>query len=176
MMQNEQKNISKSDGYDDISNQYKEALNRVINEKNSGESKITQFFDEIGEDAHAIKELSQDKVALLEAYVKRDLLDAANYLNSTGKTLQDWLGFDIALIESKLWHTFSQAADQTTLELIKLREQAYLQTYRTGESIGVGTLKCDACGAKLNFHGPSRIPPCGQCHHTEFHRVTRRPD
>jgi ribosomal protein S27AE len=171
MFHNEPKKPYKTDSSEDISHHYVQALNRVLDKANADESKISQFFDEIADDAHAIKELSQDKVALLEAYVKRDLLDAANYLNSTGKTLQDWLGFDIALIESKLWLNFYEAADQTTLELIKLREQAKLQTYRTGEYIGIGTLECDACGAKLNFHGPSRIPPCGQCHHTEFHRA-----
>ena len=171
MDQNYQKKQRKTDATDDVSHAYEDALNRVLDNTHSGESKLSHFLDEIGEDAHAIKEFSQDKVALLEAYVKRDLLDAANYLNSSGKTLKDWLGFDIALIESKLWHNFSLAADQTTLALMQLREQASLQTYRTGESIGIGTLECDACGAKLHFHRPSKIPPCGQCHHTEFHRT-----
>ena len=157
---------------EDFSELYESILDRVLAKARKGGAYITDLVDEVGDDFHALEELGKDKAALLKSYVKRDLLDAGNYLNTSGNTLRDWLGFDMALIESKLWLNFSEAADQTTLELIKLREQATLQTYHTGESIGIGTLQCDECDALLHFHRPSKIPPCAKCHHTSFHRAS----
>ncbi len=171
-MQKKGKNTTeKSHISDDISDFYHTALDEVVQQTRKGGSFMNHLMNELGENVSALESLGKDKAALLKNYLKRDITDAANYLNTSGKTLKDWLGFDIALIESKLWLNFSEAADQTTLELIKFQEQASMQTYRTGESVGIGTLQCDQCGAKLHFHRPARIPPCAQCHHTDFHRL-----
>jgi hypothetical protein len=171
MVENKQNKTEASPHTDHENGLYETVLDTFLDRTRQSGSMMTHLLDDFSEDAHALKELSQDKVELFKAYVKRDLIDAAHYLSAGGRTIQDWLGFDVGLIESELLHNFSLAADQTTLELLKLKEQANLQTYRTGESVGIGTLECDACGAKLHFHGPSRIPPCGQCHRTEFHRA-----
>jgi ribosomal protein S27AE len=172
MKKTSENKTEKSHISDDVSDFYEIALDQVLEQTRKGGSFMSHLVNEVGENVSALESLSKDKVVLLKNYLKRDLTDAATYLSTTGKTLQDWLGFDIALIESKLWLNFAEAADQTTLELIKLQEQASLQTYHTGESVGVGTLQCDQCGAQLHFHRPARIPPCGKCHHTEFHRQT----
>ena len=51
-----------------------------------------QMIDEIRGDIVALNKLSEDEVIKLEEYVKRDLVDAAQYLEKTGKELKDWLG------------------------------------------------------------------------------------
>lgn len=155
---------------DDISGFYETVLDEVVQQTRKGGSFMSHLVKEVGENVNALESLGKDKAALLKNYLKRDITDAATYLNTSGKTLKDWLGFDIALIESRLWLNFAEAADQTTLELIKLQEQASFQTYHTGESVGIGTLQCDECAAQLHFHRPARIPPCAKCHHTDFHR------
>lgn len=155
---------------DDISDLYETALSQIVEKARKGGSFLSHLVSELGEDVSALENLGKDKAALLKQYLKRDVTDAATFMNTKGKRLQDWLGFDIALIESKLWFNFSEAADQTSLELLKLREQASLQKYHTGESVGIGTLQCDKCNALLHFHKPGRIPPCAQCHATNFHR------
>ncbi len=164
------KKSEKSHISDDISNLYESALSQIVEKTRKGGSFLSHLVNELGDDVTALENLGKDKAVLLKNYLKRDVTDAATYINTNGKTLQDWLGFDIALIESKLWLNFSEAADQTTLELLKLREQASLQTYHTGESVGIGTLQCDKCNALLHFNRPARIPPCAQCHGTNFHR------
>ncbi|MDA8390250.1 MAG: hypothetical protein M0Z76_05930, partial [Gammaproteobacteria bacterium] len=60
----------------------------------------------------------------LEGSVRRDLAHAAEYLHDGGKELKDWLGFDVSLIEETLWNAFSEAANQTQVELYKIHLQA----------------------------------------------------
>lgn len=128
------------------------------------------IIDEVRDDIAALNTFSKDEAVLLKEYVKRDLADAAHYLDSTGKELKDWLGFDLELIESGLWRKFSAAADKTALELLQIRQQAESIGYSTGELTGIGTLLCDQCATPLHFHKPGHIPPCPKCHHTHFHR------
>jgi hypothetical protein len=150
---------------------YATLLDDAVQKSRQGGSLISHLADEIREDFSALNELSKDEIALMKAYIKRDLTDAATYLDTTGKELKDWFGFDLTLIESKLLHNFAEAADQTTLELIKLKQQAALSsTYSTGEVTGIGTLICDGCETKIHFHQPGHIPPCAKCHGTRFHR------
>jgi rubrerythrin len=127
-------------------------------------------MDEIRGDMVALNRFSDDEVDKLEKSVKRDLVDAAQYLDETGKELKEWLGFDVALIKSDFWEIFSRAADQTTTALRRLQLQAEIAEYHTGELTGLGTLVCDQCGEKLHFHKPGHIPPCPKCNSTHFHR------
>jgi len=109
-------------------------------------------------DTPALNKLREEDVVKLEGYVKRDLIAAARYRDKTGKTLQDWLGFDLVLIKHEFLEMFSAAADKTTTELVLLRLQAENAEYHTGELTGLGTLVCDQCGEKLHFHKPGHIP------------------
>ena len=132
--------------------------------------KLHRLIDEAKQKLSDMEELTEEQVDRIGDYLKRDLLDAASYLSETGKDFTTWLGFDIELIEERLKQRFIQAADQTTVELLKLKEQAEIIGYRTGELTGPGTLICDACGEKLHFHRVSHIPPCAKCKGTDFHR------
>ena len=107
----------------------------------------------------------------MSAYIKRDLSDAADHLSETGRELKDWLGFETTLLESSIFDLLLKAADKTTLELLKMKEDAQQASiYHTGEITGPGTLVCDQCGEKLHFRKAGKIPPCPKCHATTFHR------
>lgn len=127
-------------------------------------------IDEISGEFLALGRLGEDEIVTLADYVKRDLSDAARYMDKTGKALKDWLGFDWGLVKRDFWERFSAAADKTTTELMQIKLRAEYAEYHTGEFIGLGTLTCDQCGEKLHFHKPGRIPPCPKCTHTHFHR------
>lgn len=131
---------------------------------------VHHMIAEVRADIVALNKFSDDEVDKLEEYVKRDLIDAAGYLDKTGKELKDWLGFDVALMKQEFWERFSEAADQTTAALYQLKRQAASAEYHTGELTGLGTLVCDQCGEKLHFHKPGHIPPCPKCNSTHFHR------
>jgi hypothetical protein len=129
-----------------------------------------QIMSTVRDDAVALHKFSDDEAIKLEAYIKRDLVDAAQYLNKTGKKLEGWVGFDVALVKREFWEYFAEAADQTTIELNQLTRQAQDAGYHSGELIGLGTLVCDQCGEKMHFHKPAPIPSCPKCNNAHFHR------
>ena len=128
------------------------------------------FIDEAKEKLSALGEFTEEELEKASEYLKRDLRDAAAYITETGEDLKTWLGFDLELLEERMAEAFFKAADQTTVELNLLREQAEAAGYHTGEVTGPGTLVCDNCGEELHFHKPGPIPPCPRCKGTSFHR------
>lgn len=138
--------------------------------RTKGSLALHHFIDHAQKDVVALHKLSKEESDKLAQYLKRDLIDAANYLDKTGKELKDWFDFDVALIKDRLLEMFLQAADQTTKTLLELKYQAETSEYHTGEITGPGTLLCDHCQEKLHFHKPGHIPPCPKCRGTRFHR------
>lgn len=151
---------------------YDMLLTKALKKAHHSGAVVHQVIAEIRGDIVALNKFSEDEVDKLETYVKRDLADAAQYLDKTGKELKGWLGFDVALLQQEFWQRFSEAADQTTKVLYQLKLQAAIAAYHTGELTGLGTLVCDQCGEKLHFHKPGHIPPCPKCNSTQFHRQT----
>lgn len=155
---------------------YEALLEKSLEEAHQAKAKsgpaLHRFIDEVAQKSSEINELAGEKTIKVGQYLKRDLIDAASFLDKTGKALKDWLGFDLALLENRLWDDFSKAADQTTVELLNLKQQAANAPYHTGEVCGPGTLVCDQCGELLHFHKPGHIPPCPKCQATTFHRAT----
>jgi hypothetical protein len=132
---------------------------------------IHHSIDSVQDDLAALGKLTTEEAQHLKHAVKRDLNHAAQHLQASNHELKSWLGFDLELIKFELWQKFIEATDKTNLELLKLKETAAHAQYKTGEMIGFGSLVCDHCQTKLQFHQPSHIPPCGKCHGTEFHRL-----
>jgi NADH pyrophosphatase NudC (nudix superfamily) len=118
-----------------------------------------------------LREVTAEEADKIAYYVERDLHDAAEYLETTGKEFSTWFNFDLQLVEARLYELFASVADRTRLELGQLASQAQMaQKYHTGEVTGIGTLVCDSCGTEMHFKKTGRIPPCPKCHHTEFKR------
>ncbi|QKE39499.1 zinc ribbon-containing protein [Ferrovum myxofaciens] len=149
---------------------YEVLLERALWKAHKSGVALHHTIGEIRDDTLPLIKLNEEDVVKLESYVKRDLIDAARYRDKTGKALQDWLGFELALITHEFWEIFSAAADKTTTELSLLKLQAEIAEYHTGELTGLGTLVCDQCAEKLHFHKPGHIPPCPKCSSTHFHR------
>lgn len=149
---------------------YEVLLARALQKAHQKGAALHHMIGEVRGDSPALIKLSEEDAVKLESYVKRDLIDAARYQDKTGNSLQDWLGFDLALIKDEFLEMFSVAADKTTTELLLLKLQAESAEYHTGELTGLGTLVCDQCGDKLHFHKPGHIPPCPKCSSTHFHR------
>jgi|SRR5690554_3551510 len=118
-----------------------------------------------------LREVTTEEAEKIAYYVERDLRDAADYLETTGKEFSTWFNFDLQLIEERLFELFASVADRTRLELSQLATQARMtQHYHTGEITGIGTIICNACGNEIHFKRTGRIPPCPKCHHTDFKR------
>jgi len=158
------------DPIDSLGEAYELLLEKALQKAHQSGAALHHMIGEIRSDTPALNKLKEADVVKLKGYVKRDLIDAARYRDKTGKGLQDWLGFDLALIKHEFLEMFSVAADKTTTELLLLKLQAENAEYHTGELTGLGTLVCDQCGEKLHFHKPGHIPPCPKCNSTHFHR------
>ncbi|WP_456375785.1 zinc ribbon-containing protein [Thiolapillus sp.] len=142
---------------------------RQLEDNKSGPA-LHKLIDKARQKLSDLGELTAEEIDQISEYLKRDLRDAAHYIVETGEDVKTWLGFDLSLLGDRLRDLFVQAADQTTIELKQLQEQAEAAGYHTGEITGPGTLICDGCGEELHFYKPGRIPPCPKCHGTTFHR------
>ncbi len=118
-----------------------------------------------------LREVTSEEADKVAAYVERDLHDAAEYLQRSGKEFSTWLQFDLQQIENRMFELFAKVADRTRFELDKLAIQARsAKQYHTGEITGIGTLYCADCNTQMHFKKTGRIPPCPKCHKTEFKR------
>lgn len=129
----------------------------------NGLRETARFMDELSD-------WSKEEIDLISRYVKRDLHDAAVNMEKDNQDLKAWFRFDLNLIEDKILDIFASMTDRTRQELNKLDKMA--NEWHTGEITGIGTLVCKKCGKEIHFHKPGRIPPCSQCKHTSFERIS----
>ena len=166
------------DPIDILADAYEKMFERAAEHFRNAEEKtgelLHSLIDEARETAVELKEISREDAEKLAAWLKRDLDEATGYLSETGHDLRDWLGFETTLVESGIVDLLLKAADKTTLQLLRIKEEARrASTYHTGEITAPGTLVCEQCGEKLHFHKTGRIPPCPKCHATNFKRNVR---
>jgi hypothetical protein len=134
--------------------------------------KFQHSLDYAKEKATELGELTREEAEKIGNYLRRDIVDAAEYLSGGGGELRQWLRFDLELIENRILEKFALVADQTKLELNLLADQARrMDVWRTGEITGIGSLECDNCGEIMHFHKTGHIPPCPKCKGTTFRRV-----
>jgi len=158
------------DPIDALGEAYELLLESALQKAHQSGVFVHHMIDESRRDIVSLNKFDDNEIIKLERYLKRDLIDAALYLNKTEKDLKFWLDFDVDLIKRELWERFSDAAGHTKIELNQLNKLAAIGEYHSGELVGLGTLVCDQCGEKYQFHKPSHIPHCIKCHNTHFHR------
>ena len=109
--------ISPHDPIEALGEAYELLLEKALQKVHQSGALVHRMIEESRGDITALHKFSDDEVIKLEEYLKRDLKDAARYMNKTGKDLKFWLDFDVDLIKRELWERFSDAADHTTKEL-----------------------------------------------------------
>jgi rubrerythrin len=117
-------------------------------------------------------DLTSEEVAKVSGYVKRDLDHAADTIAENSEdSFQQWLKFDIDLIEDFAFNAFMDLADKTRVELALLDEKAkQYHPYHSGEITSPGTFVCEECGKEIAFKSTSKIPECPSCHGKTFVR------
>lgn len=136
---------------------------------------LQKHIEKAKQQAIELKEITKEDAERVGYYIRRDLDDAADYLEHTGDELSTWLSFDLELVEDRLLEVFAKVADKTRLELAQLKAQAKrAQEYHTGEITSIGTLACQSCNSLVHFKKTGKIPPCPKCNHTVFVRTRRR--
>ncbi|MHB1566008.1 MAG: zinc ribbon-containing protein [Acidiferrobacter sp.] len=168
------KKSSRTDEFGPKEKAYEQMLTRVVRDMHNKEkvtvAQLQEAIHDAGQQVVELGALTAEEVTLVGGYLKRDLIDAINYVARTGNQLKDWLGFESDVIESELMYLFLEAADKTQWEQMKIKEMSHVPVYRTGEITGPGTLVCANCGKKLHSRNPIIIPSCPVCHSKGFHR------
>jgi len=117
-------------------------------------------------------ELSKEELDHVGGYLQRDLHDAAEFLQESGKTIGDWVKRDLEFAEYKFAELFADLADTTRSRLDEIAERARaVGEWHTGEITGVGILECKNCGEKIHFKTAGHIPPCPKCQGTKFRKL-----
>jgi len=117
--------------------------------------------------------LTQEEAESLSATLKRDMHKANQVLNQQSKEIRDWLSFDIDLVEDRFIDMIARAADKTWLEFRAFEnDNLQMAEYRSGEVCNAGSFSCQQCGEILRLSTTGQIPPCTNCGHTVFQRVS----
>lgn len=136
---------------------------------------LQQAIDLAREKAVELEELTVEEAEKVAGYLRRDMLDAANYLASDkAEDLKSWFRFDVGLIETQLLDLLFSVADKTRLDRLNFEDELQRgNEYHTGEITGPGSLVCASCGEHINFNQTGHIPPCPKCHATVYSRFTQ---
>lgn len=157
-----------------------EAYNRIVDELHAAIEKAEETLaptaeellrnaEELARKAYA---LTADEARSVAENVKRDWIEAQNYLKTEGRELKQWFRFDLKQIEGRFMDLVARAADKTWLDFGRFeQDNEKMARYHTGEVCSPGTLRCLNCGQEMTFKRATRIPPCPKCHKTEFERV-----
>lgn len=157
------------EAFDHMVEQVNQSLHRA--EESIGPT-IEEMVHNAQKMARDLYALTQEESEQLAKSLKKDLRNANEAMNKEGKEMRDWLAFDLALVEDRFIDLIARAADKTWLDFHAFEnETLQAGTYRTGEVCNAGTLSCNACGKEIHLTKSSHIPPCADCHGTEFSRV-----
>jgi hypothetical protein len=144
---NEQRSSGMADKLVEGYNMMLNRLQQAISQAKGAKPALQHGIDAAMEKATELEELSREEAENIGNYLKKDLHDAAAFINRSGKELKDWLNFDMEVVEKELGRRFSEMVDHTRLELDKLEQMAnQMGEWHTGEITGMGTLECKSCG------------------------------
>ncbi len=150
---------------------YAGLLKKVRQAKNEGIKIGEAYWEKLHQELIDIEHLNAEESKVVVEALQRDLQEAKHVLKDIGKAISDWLSFDTAVIEDKFEDWIALVADDTEVDWLLLGKQwNEMDTYHTGDLIGIGVLECTNCGQLLHFHAPGHVPPCPHCHGTEFKR------
>lgn len=136
--------------------------------------KIIHALENIDDQAEHLGELTREEMELLNAYITRDLHDAAEFLEENSAEFKDWINLQTDLVEGQLLDVMPPLVDETRLALEQIRERAdRFGEWHTGEVVAPGLFECKQCHKQIELHKTAHIPPCPKCHGSVYKRVHR---
>ncbi|CAH9049507.1 hypothetical protein PSECIP111951_01279 [Pseudoalteromonas holothuriae] len=149
---------------------YKSWLSQFIDWVNDvKDHEVDDLVEKFIEHQSALKQLSQEKLALYKSYLNRDLA----HLKEHQKYYDDLAWQEL---KASIWYELAQLEDRTQLEWQALvQDFNHKGTYKCGEWIAMGQLVCKNCDNKLDVFYASEIMSCSECGHDEFIRKALSP-
>jgi hypothetical protein len=135
--------------------------------------KLTSAVNETVELEQTAFEMSADEMALLKAYLLRDLKQFSIGIQRVGGALADWLELDFAVLEKGVVERLMRVADRTRIEQELLREQLSHDEvhYAAGEMALPGQFVCTQCGSKQTLSESQQLQSCRHCSAVLFERA-----
>jgi predicted RNA-binding Zn-ribbon protein involved in translation (DUF1610 family) len=151
---------------------YRHMVQRVQEALRPDHGRLADALQAAKEKAVELDELTREEADTVADYLRRDLVEAAEYLSDTGEEISRWLAFDLELLGERLGEYLQPLVDQTRVELERLAEQAQtVGKWHRGEVTVGGTFACTKCNQVIHVRGPAPVPPCPSCGGTLFQRV-----
>lgn len=155
-----------------------EAYERIVarfNERSDSLSRegMQQELDEALSFEAEVEEFTRDELAILRAWVERDVSDFRRYLVSGGESLAGFLGIDLSMLSDRLRQGLLSVADRTALDQQRFEEEleAARADYTEGEVVAPGRMACVHCEHPVILHYRQLLEPCHQCGHRYFQRA-----
>ncbi|MGC3872459.1 zinc ribbon-containing protein [Halomonas sp. GXIMD04776] len=155
----------------------RDAYERVLERMQDGADDLSwdnlqKDLDEAVEFEAEFEEFTRDEMALLRAWVERDLKDLRSYLAAGGSGVASWLGIDLDVLSRKITDALFSVADRSIIEREQLNDdlEASRADYVAGEIAAPGRMACVHCGAKVVLESVTRLEPCRECEHRYFER------
>ena len=132
--------------------------------------RLNRMIDKVQAYLEAAGDLTQDELALIAEYVKRDL---GNY--DEGRAEAPESAFMLALKDTA-WSWLADVTDRAQVEWSELADELeHKGIYRAGDWVGLGVLVCDHCEWRHTVLHPERLGTCPECGANEYHREPLSP-
>ncbi|MCS2609435.1 zinc ribbon-containing protein [Halomonas dongshanensis] len=123
-----------------------------------------------------LEEYTKDELALLRAWVERDLRDMRHYLSDSSRQVAGWLGIDLDALSRRVAESLLSIADRSVVERERFEDdlEAARADYCEGEVVAPGLMACVHCDAQVMLETVARLEPCHQCAHRYFYRFPNK--
>ncbi|MGF1727229.1 zinc ribbon-containing protein [Photobacterium nomapromontoriensis] len=151
--------------------QYESLLEQVTETLKHSPDELKHWADITEQYRQAASDMTKDELALISAYVKRDLQEFGQNAEASSDPLNESPFYQV--VKETIWEGLAEVTDKTQIEWREVMDDLkHHGVYEAGEIIGLGNLVCEKCGHEELITHVKTISPCLQCGHTRF---TRKP-
>lgn len=135
----------------------------------SGRKGIEEALKKAGDEVTSGGEYTREQAEKIGAYLRRDLTEVGKKATQARDSVLNAVEPHrvAAGVQSGLSRLLGSAAD--LLGEVAGKSEQVLE-FKTGEVTSPGTLTCKNCGHEMHFKSTVKIPPCPNCHKTEFRK------
>ncbi|MGL5030032.1 MAG: zinc ribbon-containing protein [Aeromonas sp.] len=126
----------------------------------------------------AASDLTQDELALIAEYVKRDLgnYDEGRPEKSAGSDEPIEESAFMLALKDTAWSWLADVTDRSQVEWRELTiDLKHKGIYKAGDWVGLGILVCEQCGWRHTVLHPQQLDTCPECGGREYHREPLTP-
>lgn len=160
-------NKQKPEDHEDVG-LYQKLAGAAADILDSGRKGVEDALKKAGEEVTSGGEYTREQAEKIGNYLRRDLSEVGKATQARDSVLNAVEPHRVAAgVQSGLSRLLGSAAD--LLSELAGKSQQVLD-FKTGEVTSPGTLTCKNCGREMHFKSTVKIPPCPNCHKTEFRK------